>query len=249
MKISVVIPTYNEEQELGACLQSVNNQTFARCEYEVIVADATSTDNTIAIAKQSGAMVVQTTKRGIAVGRNLGARYANGDILLFIDGDVRLEQTFLEECLKAFETPSVIGICGKFIPRDGTCLPRLVYWGTYMLVRFFSFVQLPLYPGICVAYRRTAFEKIGGFREDLGISEDIDLSRRISKIGNCRVYSTAKAYVTTRRIQKHLISTVSFHIWNDLRYLVTGRSARSYPKVEELHSWKDIWAYQKKGNE
>lgn len=246
MKLSVIIPTYNEEKEIEGCLQSLLQQSIPRSEYEIIVADATSTDNTVAIAQRYADIVVCTLQRGIAVGRNLGARRASGDILLFLDADVHLTKTFLAECKKAFEDNSLVALCGKFVPRDGGFLPKVVYYGTYALVRFFSFMRLPLYPGICVAYRRSAFECVNGFREDLGISEDIDLSRRVSKIGKCSVHSHAVAYVATRRVQKHLFSTVVFHIWNDLRYLLTGRSAKMYPKTEEVTSWKDIWKIQRK---
>jgi GT2 family glycosyltransferase len=98
-----------------------------------------------------------------------------------------------------------------------------------------------LFPGICVAYRRSAFEAANGFREDFGIVEDLDLSRRISHLGICRINKKARAFVSTRRLEKHLLSTVTFHIFSDIKYLLTGRTSRHYPKVEEMNSWKDLW--------
>ncbi|HOV98020.1 MAG TPA: glycosyltransferase [Bacteroidota bacterium] len=245
MKFSIIIPTYNEEANIEECLQSILSQNYPRNDFEIIVSDGSSSDRTVPIAQQYADKVVVDSKRGIAHGRNFGAQHASGEILVFVDCDVNLRNNFLQECSTKFQDKELSGLCGKAMPRDGNFFARFVYYGTYYLVRIFSFFGLPLYPGMCVAYRRTAFEKVGGFREDLGISEDIDLSKRISKIGKCIVHSRAKAFVSTRRLRKYGLSTVLFHIWNDLKYLFTGNSASVYPKAEELHSWTDLWKHQK----
>lgn len=138
-------------------------------------------------------------------------------------------------------TASVVAVTGRAIPADGTWFPRFVYHATYALVGFFNAFSLPLFPGLCVAYRRRAFEEVGGFREDFGISEDLDLSRRISKLGRCVYERRARAFVSTRRLEHHALSTVLFHIYHDLRYLFFGKTARYYPKSEELTNATDLW--------
>ena len=117
--------------------------------------------------------------------------------------------------------------------------------GLYIEVRitwfvFFIFLEYH-YSQEYVAYKREVFNKLGGFREDFGIVEDLDMSRRISSLGTCRINKNAHAFVSTRRLEKHLLSTVAFHIYSDIKYLLTGKTSKYYPKVEEMNSWKDLW--------
>ncbi|HVN48356.1 MAG TPA: glycosyltransferase [Bacteroidota bacterium] len=241
MQFSVIIPTYNEEQFIVACLQSIIQQDVERSEYEIIVSDASSTDRTRDLAQPFADTIVVTAERGIALGRNRGARAAMGEIFVFVDADAKLHPSFLRTLKMQFATSNVVGVTGIARAYDGTMPQRFVYQATYMLVRFFLIFQLALFPGICVAYRKEAFFHVNGFREDFGVVEDLDLSRRISNIGKVVLDAQAKATVSSRRLSKHLIPTVGYHIYNDLRYLFTGTAARQYPKIEETHSWKDLW--------
>lgn len=283
MLFSIIIPTYNERQYIGPCLQSILNQSFPRSQFEIIVADSHSSDGTAEIAARLADKVLTIPRKGIAHARNAGAKEAAGDLLVFVDADVTLHPDFLTAISKAFisgdhslsasphrplspspshpitpspphpitpsplhpSTSSVVAVTGKAIPADGTWFPRFVYRATYALVGFFNALGLPLFPGLCVAYRRQAFEQVGGFREDFGISEDLDLSRRIAKLGRCVYERRARAFVSTRRLERHAVSTVLFHIYHDLRYLFFGKTARQYPKSEELKSASDLWRMNK----
>ena len=245
MTFSVIVPTYNEEGCISKCLTSIHEQDFPRSQYEIIVADSSSSDGTASIAASLADKIIATDKRGIAHGRNFGAQHAEGDILVFVDADVTLDPGFLRELVVAFRERNVLGVTGLAIPGDGNLFQRAVYRGTYILVRLFNSLGLPLYPGLCVAYRKETFDMVEGFREDFGIVEDLDLSKRISKLGKCAVKPTARAFVSTRRLKKHGLSTIFFHIYNDLRYLLTGRAAKLYPKAEELRSPFDLWRINK----
>jgi cellulose synthase/poly-beta-1,6-N-acetylglucosamine synthase-like glycosyltransferase len=241
MEFSIIVPTYQEEGCIEQCLRSIAQQEYKRAEYEIIVSDAHSTDRTVEKARQYADRIIHDDRRGIAYGRNAGALSACGDILVFVDADATLSSDFLIQSHKVFQDSTVVGMTGIPVPSDGAFLQRFVYRGTYWLVRFFYFFGVSLFPGICVAYRREAFKKLGGFRENFGIVEDLDLSRRISRMGRCRINKKARAFVSTRRLEKHLLSTVTFHIYSDIRYLVTGKTSKHYPKVEEMNSWKDLW--------
>ena len=164
-----------------------------------------------------------------------------GDILVFIDADATLSSDFLFQCHQVFQNSAVAGMTGIAQPSDGGIMQRFVYRGTYCLVRIFHLFNVSLFPGICIAYRRDAFKKLGGFREDFGIVEDLDLSRRMSRLGKCTINKKAHAFVSTRRLEKHLFSTVTFHIYSDIKYLLTGKTSTYYPKAEEVNSWKDLW--------
>ena len=241
MRYSVVIPTYNEEHYVVRCLQSVRDQQYDRAQFEIIVSDAESTDSTQAVAQPLCDKIVSTPRRGIAVGRNLGAAQASGEFLVFVDADVVLEQQFLSSIDRSFRDEAVVAVSGLARPSDGRLFQRFVYRTTYVLVRVFQSVGVSLFPGICVAFRAQEFRTVRGFREDFGIVEDLDLSRRMSTLGTCVVNPGAIAYVSTRRLERHAVSTVLFHIYNDLKYLLTGKAAKEYPKREELHSWQDLW--------
>ena len=241
MKFSIVVPTFNEQGYIQRCLQSIADQRYDRHQFEIILADADSTDKTQDVARPLCDKIETTSRRGIATGRNLGAANATGEYLVFVDADAVLEQDFLVQLDGSFRDRSVLAVTGIAKPSDGKAFQRFAYHSTYLLVRVFNIFGLPLFPGICAAYRRKEYVEVHGFREDFGIVEDLDLSRRISSFGKCVVNPKAIAYVSTRRLERHPVSTVLFHIYSDLKYLMTGKAAKEYPKHEELHSWRDIW--------
>jgi glycosyltransferase involved in cell wall biosynthesis len=241
MEFSIIVPTYLEEGYIEQCLRSIAQQEYKRSDYEIIVSDADSSDHTVEIARQYTDIIIVDDRKGIAYGRNRGAQKATGDILVFVDADAALAPDFLSHCHDAFANTEIIGMTGIANPNDGGILQRAVYRGTYSLVRLFHLLGISLFPGVCVAYRRKVFMEVGGFREDFGIVEDLDLSKRISRLGACVVNSKACAFVSTRRLEKHLFSTVCFHVYCDLKYLFTGKALAVYPKSEEMHSWRDLW--------
>ena len=85
-KISVIIPAYNSESSIKRCIRSITSQTFPRENYEIIVVDDGSTDNTVAAAKSSGANIVITSEHhSSGRARNIGVKNSNGKILAFIN--------------------------------------------------------------------------------------------------------------------------------------------------------------------
>ncbi|MBN1396981.1 MAG: glycosyltransferase [Bacteroidetes bacterium] len=243
MEFSIIIPTYMEEGYIEKCLKSALGQKYDRKEFEIIVSDARSADGTAGIARRYADKVIVEDRKGIAFGRNIGARNAAGEILVFIDADAEIERDFLYFCHEIFLNKGIVGVTGIAKPGDGGVFQRFVYRATYYLVRFFNFIGLSLFPGICAAYRKEEFLMAGGFREDFGIVEDLDLSRRISRIGKCAVAKKACVFVSTRRLDKNLFPTVMFHIYCDIRYLLTGRAPAVYPKTEELRTWRELWTH------
>lgn len=100
MKFSIIIPAYNAQNALYACLQSVQNQTYQ--DYEVIIVDDGSTDDTLQIAEyfcmmDSRFYCIQQKNSGVSAARNLGLSMASGEFLCFLDSDDRYVNTYLEE--------------------------------------------------------------------------------------------------------------------------------------------------------
>ncbi len=99
MILSIIIPTYNEEEHLPVLLESIKQQDFR--DYEIIVADANSKDNTVNIAEEYGCIVVEGGMP--AVGRNNGAKVAKGEYLLFLDSDLKLTEDYLAKVIYEFK--------------------------------------------------------------------------------------------------------------------------------------------------
>jgi glycosyltransferase involved in cell wall biosynthesis len=241
MLFSIIIPTYNEEKYIEQCLQSILHQNVNRTEFEILVSDGASLDKTCSIAEKLADKIIVHEKRGASVQRNYGAQEAQGEILVFIDADTHLDSNFLAALKEQFVDKKVAAVSGIAYPADGKLPQHFVYRATYILMQVLHVMNLSLFPAMCVAYRKQAFEHAGGFREDFTTLEDLDLSKRVSKKGVTKIATRAHAFSSTRRIHKHLVTTVAYHIYCDIRYLLTGKGPRRYPKVEELQSWRDLW--------
>jgi glycosyltransferase involved in cell wall biosynthesis len=113
MKISVVIPAYNEEKILGKCLEALKRQT--KKPYEIIVVDNNSSDKTSEVAKNKGARVVFEKMRGASYARNKGFDEAKGDVVLRTDADTIVPQDWVEKMEKGFMDQDVAIVCGGVI--------------------------------------------------------------------------------------------------------------------------------------
>src|SRR5437867_2701970 len=99
--VSVIIPSLNEENYIEKSLKSVKAQDYKN-DIEIIVADSNSKDNTAKIARKY-AKVIVTKRKGISVGRNVGAKKARGEILLFLDADTILMPNVVSEVVRYLE--------------------------------------------------------------------------------------------------------------------------------------------------
>lgn len=207
--LSIIVPTLNEEDNLRMLLESVDIQTFR--DFEVIIADSNATtDGTKAVAKSHNAKVV--VGGAVSVGRNNGARAATGQILLFLDADVKLpNEYFLEDTVN------------EFIARDldlGTCRVRAIDGNKYdkLFYDFFNVYSvilqkiLPHIPGFCFFIKRSVYEAVGGFDEDVKLAEDHELAQRGAKIGTFGFLNTQCIPVSTRRFETdgHLTTAIKY---------------------------------------
>jgi len=134
MKISVVIPAFNEEANIGNCLRSLKKQS--RPADEIIVVDNNSTDKTAQIAKKLGATVILEKKQGIAFARNAGFNAAKGDIIARIDADSTAHHNWLRLMENGLhKNPESVAITGiiyypdfGFFGRSKTCVRFYAYF-------------------------------------------------------------------------------------------------------------------------
>src|SRR3989339_1949057 len=199
MKISVIIPTLNEESHIEKTLQSVIKQEG---DCELYVVDGGSTDNTVAIAKRYTTVI--NSKRGRAVQMNAGARLCTGDILLFLHADTLLPDNGFREIRKRTRDETVAG--GSFyIAFDAeNFILRGVSFITRFNFRLFHFGD----QGIFV--RRDVFQKLHGYKE-IPLMEDYDFYKRLREQGKVilirmPVISSARRFIKKGVIRQLLIN-------------------------------------------
>jgi len=181
VKISIVVPAYNEERLLGASLGQIKQaaESFVRFgwEVELVVCDNNSTDRTAEIAAAAGARVVFEPLNQIARARNAGAAAATGDWLIFVDADTHpnadlfadvAEQIKSGRCLAGGATIRLDE--ELFVPRLVTGLWNFVSRTGRWLAGSFIFVET------------AAFRKIGGFSLELFAAEELELAKRLKKL-------------------------------------------------------------------
>jgi len=182
VKVSIVVPAYNEERLLGTTLDAINRARSAfdrhQVESELIVCDNNSTDRTTTIAQVQGAMVVSEPVNQIGRARNRGAAAATGDWLIFIDADSQPSPELFSDVLEAIRT-------GRFIA--GGCLVRLEgnHRAAQLLTNGWNRLSRwrKLLAGSFIFVETAAFRAIGGFDEAFFTGEELDLSLRLRKQG------------------------------------------------------------------
>ncbi|MBV9618091.1 MAG: glycosyltransferase, partial [Verrucomicrobia bacterium] len=134
--ISFVVPAYNEELELPSTIESIRRAATHR-DYEIIVVDDASTDQTAQAVRIAGARLVSINRRQIAAARNAGAGAARGDILFFVDADTRINEEHVRGGIDALETGCAGG--GARVIVEGT----IPFWAR-ILLRVFCAIYFTL---------------------------------------------------------------------------------------------------------
>ena len=174
--LSIIIPTLNEEKYLPLLLDSIKKQTFF--DYEIIVADAKSKDNTVKIAEKYGCKVVEGGL--LPKGRNNGAEVAKGDILLFLDADIVLPPDFLANTIKDFNKRK-LGIAGFLImPLDGNKIDKL----SHIFFNNYSWLIQKISPHVngAILVKKEVHKAINGFDEKILFVEDYPYAKAAKKI-------------------------------------------------------------------
>ncbi len=238
MRLSIIIPAFNEERLIARCLRSVTDALAAHSApgmtSEIIVADNNSTNNTAYLANQAGAQVVFEPINQIGRARNAGAAVATGDWLLFLDADSVLSPELLGDILHVIQCEAYVG-CGSTLSMPG--LP----WWAYGILRCWTQMSVLLRwaAGALLVCRRDAFVEVGGFSQDLYALEEIDLSRRLQKWGLQRnlefiILTTHPLDTSSRKISLYSTGEIAGQI---LRVLFNRR--RTLTDKKHLSVWYD----------
>ena len=219
MLASIIIPAKNEEKNLERLLKQIRQQSFR--DYEVIVADAHSTDHTREVAQRFGAKVIVGGLPG--VGRNLGAQASHGETLVFMDADVVIpSKHFLRDAIKEFHLRRLDIAAVPVAPHDGTWLDRLTY-GLYNWYARLSAKRLPHAVGACMLVKRFVHDEIGGFDEIVTLAEDMHYARTAAQVGEFGILHAPAVETSMRRWRTEgRVRLAIKYVWGELHMLFKG---------------------------
>lgn len=207
---SIIIPVLNEELHLTRCIDSLRAEGFSE---EIIVADGSSTDRTREIALSHPNVTAIDSLKGRGAQMNAGSAAASGDILLFLHADTILEHGWAKELGSALDDQSVVGGAFSFSIDNPSAKYRLVEAWVRMRCRIFS---LP-YGDQAIFIRKSVFQTLGGYKE-IPLMEDVDIIRRMKKLGRIAVLRK-KAVTSGRRwVSKGLFRTAAINQLTMLMY-------------------------------
>lgn len=233
MRISVVVPTYNEARGIREFLAQFRGQTLPRAEFEIILVDGGSTDGTGALAETLADRIVLQTSKGIGGARNDGVAVARADLIATTDADCRVPSDWLENIVSDFEDPRVVAVCGPDGPFDGGLKARAIFFFVRSIIRIAAAAGIYGTGGTNSGFRKKAFRAVGGYR-GLPHSDDIDLGARIRAHGRIRYDPRLFVRLSVRRLERQgYMRTLLLWLRGDLKVLA-GREfdAPEYARQE-----------------
>ena len=202
MKISVVVPAYNEEKRIKKCLDSLLSQETKA--YEIIVVDNNCTDKTVSIVKKyKQVKIVHEKKPGITPARNAGFNAAKGDVIARCDADSVMPKDWLRKVGNDFKTQKdIVAVTPDFYLFDTplvskSLLPANIFYSVSKMI-----IKIPSLVGPCLAIKRSAWNKVKDelCDDDHEVHEDIDLAIHIAKYGKIYLDHDIVINMSGRRI-------------------------------------------------
>ncbi len=209
--LSVVIPAFNEEENIGRCLEALTRQTTRR-PFEVIVVDNCCTDGTVSIARsfdiRLNLKIVQETKKGRGAARALGCSHATGDIILSTDSDAEVPPQWIDSLVDALDKhPDLAATTG--VPRIIDCTPWRNMMFNFFIPRFlwlnYIFYGHAGLSGFSCAVRADVYRKAGGYDPECDAYEDLELAMRVSKFGKIQLVYSDPVTFSGRRFRQGLL--------------------------------------------
>ncbi|HXJ82116.1 MAG TPA: glycosyltransferase [Candidatus Methylomirabilis sp.] len=190
LSVSVVTPTYNRCASLARLLDGLDRQTYPTEQFEVVVVDDGSTDETLSYLSKCrtrfALRIVQQPHRGPAAARNLGVKHARGDILLFLDDDVLPARDLIERHVWRHQENADVVVIGPMLPPSDWPRPIWVRWEEEQLARQYQALLAGAYPctprqfySANASLRRAQFLDAGGFDPLFARAEDVELAYRL----------------------------------------------------------------------
>lgn len=209
-RISVVVPTLNEEKLLAAMLRQFSPELRSRHGIEVIVSDGGSTDATLGIARCHADRLVENTggrKQTISLGRNLGAEQARGPVLLFLNADTLLDdpERFFSRLHEELADPALVALtCSvQVFPAERRPSDRWFHGFFNWLFAMMNRVGMAMGRGECHVIRTAAFEAVRGYATTIAAGEDYDMFRRLVRLGKVSFLKDVTVFESPRRYRQY----------------------------------------------
>ena len=220
--MSLVIIALNEEKYISNLLESIKKLSYKKI--EVIFVDDASTDKTVEVVKifekffPLQIKIKEKSQRGVSRSRNLGAKFASGELITFLDSDVLLPVDFVENCIAEFSNKHLAITGADFdpintVPNDKIVIAVYRFW--INTVQYF----FPRVIGSCIVVRKDLHDKIL-FDEEVIQAEDFDYARRGSQIGKFRILKSKPVNISWRRFRNEnpiilIIKYLAFEIYRN----------------------------------
>ena len=233
MKLTIIVPAFNEEAYLLRTLDSVRTaaeelRAQANVDIDTIVVDNNSEDETAAVARSTGATVIHEPAQSIARARNTGARHAAGDLLFFLDADVVVPPTLLATIHATMSDPNCIGGGVDVDYRPQRRAVRL-----YLRIWRFLGHRMGMVQGAAQFCRKGVFEQVGGYDENVWIGEDVDFYWGLKRLAKAthrtvRTIEHPRVRPSCRRFDNWPVWRIL--IWTNPLFIVLFRR------------WKAVWS-------
>ena len=201
LRVSVVIPAYNEEKNIGGCLRALGSQT--KKPYEVIVANNNSTDRTVSIGHEYGARVVLVQEQGYVFALQKGMDNTSGDVVAVVDADTIVATNWIEMITEVFNDSAVVGVTGSVMIKKVGSFSKLseVLFNSFLLINFK--LHKPHLVGFNFAVRKTAFTQIHGLNTVYKMGPDVELGLRLKDVGKVVYEPRMIVYPSMRRYEEN----------------------------------------------
>lgn len=196
-KVTIIIPAYNEENSIKACLESLIKLDYPESQREIIIVDDGSTDSTRSIIAPFDVVLTTTDHCGPSKARNIGIECATGQFIAFTDADCIVDQLWIKTLVDVLlANPTVASVGGKqkgypndppFAKRVQHFLEMVGFLGGYTKDHH-SLTEVDHNASCNTMYRKKCLIKVQGFRPGLFPGEDVDLDYRIRKAGYSILY-------------------------------------------------------------
>jgi glycosyltransferase involved in cell wall biosynthesis len=200
--ISVVVPAYNEERNIGRCLSALCHQTIPRDEFEVIVVDGGSEDRTREIAEQYADLVFIQESRKVGGARNDGVMRAEGDVVATTDADCIVPDDWIARVIENFTRYEIVQLYGTVRPIEDEIKHHVSLALANNFSRMGYYTRTLYYTlGCNTAFDREAFIDVGMY-QTIDAGDDLEIAQRMRKVGKVRFDSRLKVSFSMRRYEQ-----------------------------------------------
>ncbi|MEM1548354.1 MAG: glycosyltransferase family A protein [Thermoproteota archaeon] len=211
-KISVVIPTFNEEKYVERLLVSLCQQTIPREDYEIIIVDGGSIDGTVEICRKYADKIVMQETPTVGGARNDGVKHADAELIFTTDADCIVAPNILERIIRIFDShPEVVMVYGIVTPLEKRFRYAFLLELNNAFVKILYRLRIYLSVGSSIAFRRKHFKWVRGF-PTVGAGDDYGFSFRMRRVGEVMLDEGLRVYFSMRRYEKYGFAR-SFYEW------------------------------------